>query len=262
MGGSKVRALIIFSVFSAFSSFAGELIIDSTDFDSGNLKTHKQSGTKPSEVPYVENGGESPNEAEYLIEVPEKAEYKISAFYTAQESRPVDILVNGKKVSTGFKATTGSWGIQNAKWEDQCTFTAEKGIVSIGLERQGGPIPHISQIKIAPVKALASGGSVTRAPSKARADYAQKKKTEAPKKNKANAQKAKEAPRGKESLQALVQNSPPDALVRSIKHILKTKPREYKNGRDYLKQAEDIAAKMPALLSKLDSGDPDAVKLY
>ncbi len=261
MVGFKTKTLITFCMFSFCSSFAAELVVDATDFDFGNLKVHKQSGAQPGQAPWVENGGDMPNAAEYLIEVPEKAEYKISSFYTAQESRPVDILVNGKKVSTGFKATTGSWGVQSAKWEDQCTFTAEKGLVAIGLERRGGAIPHISQLKIAPVKAL-TAGAVTRAPSKVRAEFAQKRKTEAPKQNRANAQKAKEAPRGKESLEALVKNSPPEALVLSIKHILKTKPRDYKNGRDFLKQAEDIAAKMPALISKLDSGDPEAVKLY
>jgi formylglycine-generating enzyme required for sulfatase activity len=62
-----------------------------------------------------------------------------------------------------------------------------------------------------------------------------------------------------ESLKALVQLSPPEALVRSIKHILKNKPRQYKNGRDYLKQAEKFVETLPALLEKFDAGDAQAL---
>jgi len=57
---------------------------------------------------------------------------------------------------------------------------------------------------------------------------------------------------------ALVQLSSPEALVRSIKHILKTKPRAYKNGRDYLKQAEEFVKTMPAILEAFDKGDAQA----
>jgi len=59
---------------------------------------------------------------------------------------------------------------------------------------------------------------------------------------------------------ALLEISSPDALIRSIKHILKNKPRDYKNGRTFLTQAEAFKEKMPELLEKLKSGDPEATK--
>ena len=59
---------------------------------------------------------------------------------------------------------------------------------------------------------------------------------------------------------ALVAMSSPESLVRSIKHILKTKPREYKNGRNFLKQAQQFEESMPELLEKLAANDPEAVK--
>lgn len=59
---------------------------------------------------------------------------------------------------------------------------------------------------------------------------------------------------------ALVATSSPEALVRSIKHILKNKPREYKNGRAFLRQAQIFEKTMPEILEKLAAGDPEAVK--
>ena len=63
-----------------------------------------------------------------------------------------------------------------------------------------------------------------------------------------------------EAQKALVKLSPPEALVRSIKHILKTKPRAYKNGRAYLKQAEEFVQTMPAVLEKAHAGDAQAIQ--
>jgi len=60
------------------------------------------------------------------------------------------------------------------------------------------------------------------------------------------------------SQRAQVEMSSPEALVRSIKFILKTKPRAYKNGRTFLKQAEEYVKTMPAILEKFDQGDEQA----
>ncbi len=81
------------------------------------------------------------------------------------------------------------------------------------------------------------------------------------KKSKVSAGQPKEQAKPQsESPKALVQLSPPEALVRSIKYILKTKPREYKGGREHLKQAELFVETMPAILEKLDAGDAQALQ--
>ena len=98
------------------------------------------------------------------------------------------------------------------------------------------------------------------APSAKRQDLAAVKTAAAKKRAPGKAESPAQAP-SRESLKALVQLSPPEALVRSIKYILKTKPRAYKNGRDYLKQAEQFVATMPAAVDKLDAGDPQALQL-
>ncbi|MBW2580993.1 MAG: hypothetical protein JRD00_08660, partial [Deltaproteobacteria bacterium] len=60
--------------------------------------------------------------------------------------------------------------------------------------------------------------------------------------------------------QALAATANPEALVRSIRHILKTKPREYENGRQFLKQAIQFDKTMPEILEKKAKGDPEAQK--
>ncbi|MCF7973111.1 MAG: SUMF1/EgtB/PvdO family nonheme iron enzyme [Phycisphaerae bacterium] len=63
-----------------------------------------------------------------------------------------------------------------------------------------------------------------------------------------------------EEQQALAAMSSPAALVRSIKYILKNKPREYKNGRTFLKQAQQFENRMPEIRETLAAGDPEAIK--
>jgi formylglycine-generating enzyme required for sulfatase activity len=76
----------------------------------------------------------------------------------------------------------------------------------------------------------------------------------------AAAQQKQQAKQEPESAQALVKLSPPEALCRSIKFILKTKPREYKNGREYLKQAAQFVDAMPSILEKLSKGDAQSLQ--
>ena len=79
----------------------------------------------------------------------------------------------------------------------------------------------------------------------------------------AGAKKASDAGKNRVSVDAqksLVAISSPEALVRSIRHILKTKPREYKNGRSFLAQAQAFKKNMPQLLQKLEKGDAGAAK--
>ncbi len=58
---------------------------------------------------------------------------------------------------------------------------------------------------------------------------------------------------------ALISVSTPAALTRSITHILKTRPRDYKNGREFLKLAKDFEKTMPAILKSLENDDSVAV---
>ena len=63
----------------------------------------------------------------------------------------------------------------------------------------------------------------------------------------------------KEQQKMLAQISSPEALVRSIKFILKNKSRAYKNGRAYLQQAEAFVQTLPAIQDKANTGDAQAI---
>jgi formylglycine-generating enzyme required for sulfatase activity len=54
--------------------------------------------------------------------------------------------------------------------------------------------------------------------------------------------------------------SPPEALVRSIRHILRTRPREYRNGREYLRLAEHYVEEMPDIVERFKNNDPAAMQ--
>ena len=79
---------------------------------------------------------------------------------------------------------------------------------------------------------------------------------------KAEAEQAKKDAAAAQS--KLVEISSPEALVRSIKHILKTKPRDYKNGREFLKQAQSLQAQVPEAIKLMEAkaDDPKAVKVF
>jgi hypothetical protein len=48
-----------------------------------------------------------PNQAECDLDFPVTANYTIYALYTAQQSRPVDVMLDGKHPVRGFTDTTG-----------------------------------------------------------------------------------------------------------------------------------------------------------
>ncbi len=75
---------------------------------------------------------------------------------------------------------------------------------------------------------------------------------------KAAAERAKKAAAAAQ--RALVEISSPEALVRSIKHILKAKPRVYKNGREFLKKAQDYQQRMPAIIKGFEAENAESVK--
>ncbi|MAG94016.1 MAG: hypothetical protein CMJ48_09730 [Planctomycetaceae bacterium] len=128
------------------------------EFDRGNAQVSLPGEAYAQTFPCIWNGGETPNRAEYDVEMPVTGEYTLVALYTAQASRPVDILLDGKRVETGLASVTGSWLTDHAQWEKQCTFSATKGKHTITLERQSA-FPHICALALQSTDAAAKGWS-------------------------------------------------------------------------------------------------------
>ncbi|MEI7899389.1 MAG: SUMF1/EgtB/PvdO family nonheme iron enzyme [bacterium] len=147
----------------AFVTAAGaaELMIEAADFDTGNVLvslTGEQYADGPS---CIWNGGELPNRADYVITLPAAADVKLSALYAALEPRPVDVLVDGNKVQTGFSGITGNWYTKSAKWEPQGVLRMEAGTHTLTLSRNG-PFPHICALRLEWAAPFPDGKTVSR----------------------------------------------------------------------------------------------------
>ena len=121
--------------------------INAHDFDRGNVRTSLPGQQYAGKFPCIWNAGELPNQADFEIEFPTEADYNFFALYTAADSRPVDILLDGKKVHTGFASVTGSWNTDQAQWEQQCMMHITKGKHTITLLRKEC-MPHICALRM------------------------------------------------------------------------------------------------------------------
>ncbi|MBT3374382.1 MAG: SUMF1/EgtB/PvdO family nonheme iron enzyme [Lentisphaerae bacterium] len=124
-----------------------QITIMAPDFDRSNLQVSKTGTSYAKRYPCIWNARKYPNQAEYEIDFPVTADYEFSALYTAQASRPVDILLDGKKVHTGFAGVTGSWDTDKAAWEKQLTLRVEKGVHTVMLQCQSC-MPHICGFRL------------------------------------------------------------------------------------------------------------------
>ena len=115
-------------------------------FDRGNVQVSTPPTSYAKKYACIWNAGVSPNQSEYDIDVPVTADYTFVALYTALQSRPVDIYLDGKKFHRGFAGTTGAWTTDHAKWERQCAVRITKGRHTIKLVC--GCMPHICAFRL------------------------------------------------------------------------------------------------------------------
>ncbi len=66
------------------------------------------------------------------------------------------------------------------------------------------------------------------------------------------------APVSDAELARLQRYSTPEALVRSIRHLIDTRPDDYPNGADFLRRAEAFRERMPEILERVGAGDENA----
>ena len=121
--------------------------VSALDYDRSNLRVSKRGESYAGGHGCVWNGEKYPNYAEYELELPVAAEYTVEGLYAAAASRPVDILVDGRKIHTGFASETGSWNTESAKWETQCTVALTEGTHIFRLERRSC-VPHICGLRL------------------------------------------------------------------------------------------------------------------
>jgi hypothetical protein len=130
----------------------GVLVIEAENFDRGNvLKDTTHYGPK---IGVILNKGELPNFAEYDVKVAEAGVYQLELRYAAADSRPVQVLLNGKVVkSDAAGSKTGSWFPDTQTWAAECLVTLRAGVNTLRLFREQ-PFPHIDKFALVPRQAL------------------------------------------------------------------------------------------------------------
>ena len=137
-------------------------------FDRGNVRVSPRGQEYADAFPCIWNGGQAPNESEYAIDFPMSAEYTLSALYAAADSRPVDILLDGRQLHRGFTGVTGSWQTSSAAWETQCVARITGGSHVLTLRCPGPCMPHICALRFEAPGAFPPGWRLARGATRAR----------------------------------------------------------------------------------------------
>jgi formylglycine-generating enzyme required for sulfatase activity len=116
--------------------------------DRGNVRVSTPGESYADKFPCIWNAGELPNRAEYDLDFPVTADYTLVALYTAQNSRPVDVYLDGVKVHQGFAGVTGGWQTSSARWETQCTIRVTQGPHTLKLLCPGPCICHVCGFRL------------------------------------------------------------------------------------------------------------------
>jgi hypothetical protein len=91
------------------------------------------------------------NLAEYDIQVEAAGSYDLWVQYAADESRPVQLSMNGLVINnTGLASVTKGWYTANLAWERQGTVSAIEGRNVLRLYRNN-VFPHIRMIELRPI---------------------------------------------------------------------------------------------------------------
>jgi len=101
------------------------------------------------------NSNGTPSHAEWDFTVPQAGRWKVFLRYAAEESRPVNLSLNGKSLSKqAAKSITGGWQEADQRWEEAGAVTLEAGTCTVRIERGNGPIPHFTRVALLPVGGL------------------------------------------------------------------------------------------------------------
>ncbi len=132
---------------SVLTPESGALLADASAFVRG------QNLAKGSYGPKTINSAGSPSWAEWDFMVPKAGAWKLYVRYAAEESRPVQLTVGGKKLAEKLGGVTGGWSEENQRWEQVETITLPEGACVVRLERTDAPIPHLARLALLPESA-------------------------------------------------------------------------------------------------------------
>jgi hypothetical protein len=119
--------------------------IPATSFQQGNLVIDRTELAERGDAPVVRSQGQSPNYAEYLVNLPSDGAYEIGVRYASGQSLPVHLLVNRQDVKQMCDAPTRSW--HDHQWDSAGPFKLRRGPNLIGVA-SNGTVPPISMLRV------------------------------------------------------------------------------------------------------------------
>ncbi len=129
-------------------SVPGSLLIEADEYVRGNVlrdRTNYGAG-----IGVLVNSGETPNYAEYEIEVEKAGLYQLEIRVAAADSRPTILNINGRLAKPdAASAVTGSWYPDGQKWFVEGFFYLRGGTNLIRLQ-QPRFFPHIDKLLLVP----------------------------------------------------------------------------------------------------------------
>ncbi|RPI85520.1 MAG: DUF1549 domain-containing protein, partial [Planctomycetaceae bacterium] len=138
---------------------AAAILIEAEDFARGNvLKMRDGYGEG---IGVLVNKGETPNFAEYDLEIVEQGVYQIEIRYAAAAARPNLLSIGGRLVkSDAAGKVTGSWFPDTQKWNVEALVELPAGKTVLRLENPG-PFPHIDKLLLAKAPNAAGNSAVS-----------------------------------------------------------------------------------------------------
>jgi hypothetical protein len=143
------------------TSKPNSLLIESEDFDRGNVSRDTTNWGKG--IGVLVNKGETPNFAEYDIDVKAAGLYQLEIRVAAEASRPTIVKINGQLAKKEAAASvTGSWYPNGQKWFVEGFYYLNAGENLIRLE-QPTFFPHIDKLLFVPAPLDAQASSPAQA---------------------------------------------------------------------------------------------------
>ena len=107
----------------------------------------------------------SDSRATYELEFPETGDYELWGFYSACDSRPLTVELDGKVVSEqALAATNGSWLTSASTWNREVLLTnVTAGVHELTIHAFSPDIPHFSAFKLVPTFDLKKSWNAPRA---------------------------------------------------------------------------------------------------
>ena len=112
-------------------------------------------------------GGEPTTWVEFDVDFPQAGSYRLDGLYSANDSRPLLLSLDGKPVGPTFAEKTGSWQTADAQWAKQALLTVEQpGKHTLRFQTEKTHIPHICALKLTPEFEMSKPWTLPRAKAK------------------------------------------------------------------------------------------------